>query len=98
MEPTCVDPGKEQYWYCTVCNKLFADEAATKETTENALTVPPTGHKLTKYPAVAATTEKEGNLEYYVCENEKENGAWYWDADGKNLIENHNDVKISKLP
>lgn len=29
--PTCTEPGTEDYWECTECGKLFADDAASKE-------------------------------------------------------------------
>ena len=94
-DATCTKPGNVEYWHCDTCGKNYSDQAATQELSN--VTVPPTGHEMTKNPAVAATTEKEGNLEYYVCENEKENDAWYWDAAGNNLIENHNAVVTAKL-
>ncbi len=31
VEPTCTEAGTEEYWTCSVCKKLFSDEAATTE-------------------------------------------------------------------
>ena len=45
--------------------------------------IKPTGHKITKVDAVAATCEEDGNIEYYTCEN---CGKFFSDAAGKNEI------------
>ena len=95
VEPTCVDPGREEYWHCTVCDKLFADEAATKETTAEALVIDPLGHDLKLVEGVDATTEKEGILAHYVCNR---CGKWFWDKAATKEITNKNDVVIAKLP
>ena len=41
---SCVHGGNIEYWYCRDCGKYFADEGATKETTENAVKIKPLGH------------------------------------------------------
>ena len=49
---TCTEAGNIEYWQCSVCNKLFSDEAATKEFTDAAsLVIPAKGH----------TFDREGN-------------------------------------
>lgn len=92
-EATCTEPGNVEYWHCDTCGKNYEDEKAIKELPN--VGVPATGHNLKLVEAVAATTEKEGNLAYYVCQND--NNEWFWDAEGKNLIENHNSVLTAKL-
>ncbi len=52
-------------------------------------------HVLKKVDAVAATTEKEGNKEYYLCQTCKKA---FWDAEGKKPIENMDETVIGKLP
>ena len=43
---TCTEAGNIEYWQCSVCNKLFSDEATTKEITDAAsLVIPAKGHK-----------------------------------------------------
>lgn len=38
---TCTEAGNIEYWQCSVCNKLFSDEAATKEITDaTSLVIP----------------------------------------------------------
>ena len=49
---TCTKAGNIEYWQCSVCNKLFSDEATTKEITDAAsLVIPAKGH----------TFDREGN-------------------------------------
>ena len=49
---TCTEAGNIEYWQCSVCNKLFSDEATTKEFTDAAsLVIPAKGH----------TFDREGN-------------------------------------
>ena len=45
-DATCTEAGNIEYWQCSVCNKLFSDEATTKEFTDAAsLVIPAKGHK-----------------------------------------------------
>ena len=44
---TCTEAGNIEYWQCSVCNKLFSNEAATQEITDAAnLVIPANGHTL----------------------------------------------------
>ena len=43
---TCTEEGNIEYWQCSVCNKLFSDEATTKEITDaTSLVISAKGHK-----------------------------------------------------
>ena len=43
---TCTEAGNIEYWQCSVCNKLFSNEAATTEIADAAsLEIPAKGHK-----------------------------------------------------
>ena len=43
---TCTEAGNIEYWQCSVCNKLFSDEATTKEITDaTSLVISAKGHK-----------------------------------------------------
>lgn len=45
--PKCTKDGNIEYWQCSVCDKLFSDELATSEYTEQAtIVIPAEGHKL----------------------------------------------------
>jgi len=43
VEATCTTDGKEEYYECSVCNKLFSDSEGTAEIT-SATNIPATGH------------------------------------------------------
>ena len=64
---SCTASGMKEYWSCDVCGKLFADEAATTETTLEALTLAALGHDMTFHEAKAATCTETGNVAYYSC-------------------------------
>ncbi len=67
VEPTCTVPGNIEYYECTGCGKLFADEAGETEITieDTVLAIVP--HTLTKHDRVEPTCTAPGNIEYYEC-------------------------------
>jgi len=80
-EATCEAEGEES----RTCSKCDAKETRA---------VPATGHKLTHHDAKAATTEAEGNKEYWSCDT---CGKLFADAEGK--TETTKDaLTIAKLP
>ena len=68
IEATCSYYGRVDHYYCSACKKSFADAQATQELDEVYL--PRLPHDLKHVPAKAATYEEEGNIEYWVCQNE----------------------------
>ena len=50
---TCLEAGNKEYYTCTLCNKVYADEHATIEITEAACVIPALGHEA----GAAATCE-----------------------------------------
>ena len=65
-EATCTEDGNIEYYTCSVCDKLFADEEATTEITLDD-TVIPASHSLVKIDRNEATCTEDGNIEYYTC-------------------------------
>ena len=65
-DPTCTEDGNIEYYTCSVCDKLFADEEATTEITLDD-TVIPASHSLVKIDRNEATCTEDGNIEYYTC-------------------------------
>ena len=63
----CENAGSVHYYECTVCNKYFEDEKATKELTAEQLIVPALGHAAVEHAAVAPDCENAGNIKYYEC-------------------------------
>ncbi len=45
---TCTEDGNNEYYKCTVCDTLYTDETAQKETTIDAVTISALGHDWTK--------------------------------------------------
>ncbi|WP_165173613.1 hypothetical protein [Adlercreutzia sp. ZJ242] len=42
---TCTEAGNIAYWYCSICDKYYSDEACTQEVTQEGTVVPAAGHK-----------------------------------------------------
>lgn len=65
-DPTCTKDGHEAYWKCSVCKKMFSDEAGTTE-----ISAPvkrnKTGHAPIEVPGKIATCTEEGRQTYYIC-------------------------------
>jgi len=65
---TCTDAGNAAYWTCTRenCGQMFAD-ADCKEVINAIPVIEAKGHDTTHYAEVAATCEKGGNDEHWIC-------------------------------
>ena len=66
---TCTKNGNSEYWYCAAFDKYFKDENGVNEITYESTVIPATGHDLTNIPAKEPTCTKDGNIEYWYCEN-----------------------------
>ena len=69
---TCAEDGNKEYWTCEHCKKYFLSDDTNPETAkavEQAETVIPASHKLTKMDAKDATCTESGNKEYWTCEH-----------------------------
>ena len=75
-DPTCTDKGENTYT-ATFTNPAFETQTKTVEDVEAA------GHKLTHYPYTAPTSTKDGNVEYWYCE---ECHKYFSDENGENEI------------
>ena len=68
VAPTCTSTGNIKYWYCSDCNKYFADSKLTTELTQDEVSIPATNHEhAAKTGAVPATCTTAGNIEYWYC-------------------------------
>ena len=93
VEVSCIEDGKKTYWECSECKKIFADAEGKTETTEDDLLIKASGHKLAYHESVESTTEKEGNTEFWLCD---ECGKFFSDAEGKTEIA-EKDTVIPKI-
>ena len=69
---TCTEDGNKEYWTCEHCGKYFLSDDTNPETAkavEQAETVIPASHKLTKVEAKAVTCAEDGNKAYWTCEH-----------------------------
>ena len=66
-EATCTGTGNRAYWTCGTCGKVYADEAATTETTVEAQMISTKGHSLVETAAKDATCTTAGNRAYWTC-------------------------------
>ncbi len=68
LAPACHSLGNIEYWFCPECEGYFQDEACTQVTNSKRVILPELGsEKLVHVAAKAATTETEGNIEYWYC-------------------------------
>ena len=65
LSPTCTEAGSVEYWSCSDCDKLFADEDATEEITD--VTVPATGHNWEDAEIVKVATYTQAGSKKQVC-------------------------------
>lgn len=91
---TCTTAGNIAYYTCDGCDKWFSDAAGTTEITDHSSVVIAANHKLTLVKAEEATAAKEGNIEYYHCEN---CGKDYYDEAGTEEIASKEAIVIRKL-
>lgn len=64
---TCIKNGNFAYWYCSNCNKYFADENATTEIALEDTVIEKTGHTVVIVPEVPATPGHPGSTEGSKC-------------------------------
>lgn len=91
---TCTTAGNIAYYTCDGCDKWFSDAAGTTEITDHSSVVIAANHKLTLVKAQDATAAKEGNIEYYHCEN---CGKDYYDEAGTEEIATKEAIVVRKL-
>ena len=66
---TCTQEGNIEYWDCSHCDKLFADEKGEKEVKD--IVVPKTPHDIDDedfHEAVPSDCENDGTFAYYECQ------------------------------
>ena len=67
VTPTCTQGGNNEYYTCSVCQKVFKDAAGKTATTVAAETLAAKGHSYVKTEAADPTCTEAGNSEYYTC-------------------------------
>ena len=96
----CTEAGNIEYWQCSVCNKLFSDEATTKEITDAAsLVIPAKGHTFDREGNCTVCPYKDSryalfNLEGITNVTITDNGSYPWQmldlgADGMSAVSSY---------
>lgn len=67
VDPTCTAPGNIEYYQCSKCSKLFADENAQNSLTSSETVLDVVEHTYEKVEAKEATCTQKGNIEYFKC-------------------------------
>ena len=99
-DATCTEAGNIEYWQCSVCNKLFSDEATTKEITDAAsLVIPAKGHTFDREGNCTVCHYKDSryalfNLEGITDVTITDNGSYPWQmldlgADGMSAVSSY---------
>ena len=89
-EATAEANGNIEYWECSVCHKYFSDANGQTEITDKDSVVltyqaPAHTHTLVEVPAVEATADADGNIQYWKC-SDAECDKYFSDANGENEI------------
>ena len=70
VAPGCSSLGNTEYWYCPDCDTYYADANCAVVTNSKRIILPATGCVNVKHVAAVAPTEtKDGNSEYWYCED-----------------------------
>lgn len=100
-EATCTTNGNIAYWYCSHCDKYFADANGDRQIAANSWIIPADGHTMRHTPASEATCFFAGNTEYWQCGtcnrffsdangiNEIEEGSWFTEPHDVQIVSYH---------
>ena len=84
VEATCTQDGNTEYWYCSICEKYFADEEGTDVIKVDSWIVEKLGHDLEEHEVHKATCTETGNETYWSCSR---CGKYFGDDEGIEEIE-----------
>ncbi|MBO4538824.1 MAG: hypothetical protein J5781_00995, partial [Clostridia bacterium] len=66
-DPTCVDDGFYEHYFCTRCEKYFSDENGDNEISVSSVTINRLGHDYEYHEKVEPTCTTDGANEHYEC-------------------------------
>ena len=94
VEPGCENEGNIEHWYCESCEQVWQNEALTQLTNHKNVILPATHKNVAHVAAKAPTTEAEGNIEYWYCED----CLIVWADEGQTQVTNFKNVILPKAP
>ena len=89
---TCEEEGNSAYYICKTCGKWFWDGSGKKEIEDKNGVIRPAGHQMRTVERLDPTCDRDGHAGYYICLG---CGNWYYDKNGKNLIEDKSTITIA---
>ena len=92
-DPTCLEAGNTEYWYCAECDQYWANEALTQLTNAKNVVIAPVDHNIAHIDAVEAGCHYIGNIEYWYCAD----CGSYWADEALTQITNSKSVIIPAL-
>ena len=66
-DPTCLEAGNVEYWYCGECEQVWVDEALTQISNLKNVVIAPVDHTIVHMEAVEPGCHYIGNIEYWYC-------------------------------
>ena len=67
VEPGCHYNGNIEYWYCSVCEMFWQDEALTQITNSKNVIVPALGGDVVAFEAIEPGCHYDGQIAYWFC-------------------------------
>lgn len=92
VEPGCHYTGNVEYWFCSYCGAAWTNEELTEVTNLKSVVIPALGGDVIHVPAVEATEDKEGNIEYWFCEKCEQ----FWTDEALTQLTNSKNVVTPK--
>ena len=66
-DPTCLDSGTKEHYFCTGCGKYYSDEKGDNEISADSIVISALGHDSVYVQPVEATVDADGNIGHYSC-------------------------------
>ena len=66
-DPTCLEAGNVEYWFCAECEQVWVNEALTQLSNLKNVVIAPVDHNIVHIEAVEPGCHYIGNIEYWYC-------------------------------
>ena len=93
VEPTCMQEGNIEHWYCEECNQVWQDEALTQLTNHQNVKLGLGDHKIVHMEAVEPGCHYEGHVEHWYCTV----CGCVWTDEALTQVSNHQSVIVPEL-
>ena len=93
VEPTCMQEGNIEHWYCEECNQVWQDEALTQLTNHQNVKLGLGDHKIVHMEAVEPGCHLKGHIEHWYCTV----CGCVWTDEALTQVSNHMNVIVPEL-